>query len=260
MGLMAGKKCLITGIANKRSIAWAIAQAFHREGAELAFTYQGDRLKENLDELLPSLGPVEGFPTYNCDVTRDEDIAAVFAALQERWGSLNVLVHSVAYSPTEELNGRVVDISRKGYGIAQDISAYSLIAMAKHAEPLLEAAGGGSIMSMTYIASGRVVEKYSNMAFAKASLENITRYLAADLGTRNIRVNAISAGPLKTLAASAVKGITHLRDLVEERAPLRRNITQDEVGDVALFLGSDLSRCVTGHVLMADNGFSVMGV
>ncbi|HYF91659.1 MAG TPA: enoyl-ACP reductase [Symbiobacteriaceae bacterium] len=260
MGLMSGKKCLVMGIANKRSIAWGIAQALHREGAELAFTYQNDRLKENVVELVQTLDGHENMPLIPCDVSSDESIEQCFAALGEKWGKLDVLAHSLAYARTEDIQNDFVNIPREGYRIAMEISAWSLIACARHAKPLMEAAGGGSIMTLSYLAAERVVDKYNIMAPAKAALECNVRYLAAELGEKNIRVNAISAGPIKTLAASAVKGVAKLRDIVEERSPLHRNVTIEEVGDVGLFLASGLSRCITGETIYADNGFNIRGV
>lgn len=260
MGLLSGKKCLIMGIANKRSIAWGIAQSLHREGAELAFTYQNERLKENVVELVQSFEGHENMPLIQCDVSTDESIEQAFAALGAQWGKLDVLIHSLAYARTEDIQNDFINIPRDGYKLAMDISAWSLIGCARHAKPLLEAAGGGSIVTLSYLAAERVVDKYNIMAPAKAALECNVRYLAADLGPSNIRVNAISAGPIKTLAASAVKGVAILRNIVEERAPLHRNVTIEEVGDVGLFLASNLSRCVTGETIYADNGFNVMGV
>jgi enoyl-[acyl-carrier protein] reductase I len=257
---MSGKKCLVMGVANKRSIAWGIAQALHREGAELAFTYLNDRFKGNVEELVQSLEGHEQMPLLPCDVAQEGQIEAVFAALAERWGKLDVLVHSIAFARTEDLSRDFLDTPREGYRIAQEISAWSLIACAREAKPLMQAAGGGSIMTLSYLAAEKVVDRYNVMAPAKAALECNVRYLAHELGQHGIRVNALSAGPLKTLAASAVKGISQIRSIVEERAPLRRNVTVEEVGDVGLFLASDLSRCVTGTTLYADSGFHIMGV
>lgn len=257
---MTGKKCLIMGVANKRSIAWGIAQALHREGAELAFTYVNDRLKENVAELVESLEGHETMPLLPCDVAQDGEIEALFDELTRRWGKLDVLVHSIAFARTEDLQKDFVETSREAWRIATEISAWSLIACARGAKPLMEAAGGGSIFTLSYLAAERVVDKYNIMAPAKAALECNVRYLAHELGPSNIRVNAISAGPLKTLASSAVKGVSHLRNIMEERAPLRRNITIEEVGDVGLFLASHLSRCVTGEIIYADNGFNIMGL
>lgn len=258
--LLEGKRALIMGVANNRSIAWGIARAFHREGAVLAFTYQGERLRENLVSLLAELGGAERFPCFPCDVTSDGEIDAVFAGLRDRWGVLDILVHCLAFAGREELARPFAEISRAGYAQAMDVSAYSLIRCAGAARPLLQAAGGGSIITLTYDAVERVVPSYGVMAVAKAALETEVRYLAADLGPSHVRVNAISAGPIRTLAASAVKGISGFRDAVEEIAPLRRNVTTDDIGDVAVFLASDLSRSVTGNIVFADSGFHVMGV
>ena len=260
MGLLDGKRALITGVANKRSIAWGIATAFQREGAELAFNYATDRLKENVVELVGRLPEHERIPVMPCDVSKQQEIDALFAELERRWGTLDILVHSIAFAALEDLKGRFVEISREGLKTAIEISAFSLVALCRGALPLFEKAGGGSVMSLTYNAVERVVPSYNSMAMAKAVLEAETRYLAADLGPQNVRVNAISAGPLKTLAGSAVKGISAARDLMEAKAPLRRNITQEEVGNVAVFLASDWSRAVTGATIFADNGFNILGV
>ena len=259
MGLLDGKKALILGVANKRSIAWGIAAAFQREGAELAFSYAIDRLKENVDELVATLPGHERMPVIRCDVTKQGEIDGLFADVEARWGSLDILVHSIAFAPLEELQGSFTNISRQGLLSAIDISAYSLVALTRGAVPLFEKAGGGSVMSLTFNAAERVVPSYNVMAMAKAVLESETRYLAADLGPKNIRVNTISAGPLKTLAASAVKGISSARELWEAKAPLRRNVTQDEIGNVAVFLASEWSRSITGATIFADNGMNVMG-
>ncbi len=259
MGLLEGKKALITGVANKRSIAWGIATALHREGADLAFNYAIDRLKENVDELVATLPGHEKMPVMRCDVTKPEEIDATFAELEKRWGRLDILVHCIAFAPLEELKGSFSAISRSGLLSAIDISAYSLVSLTRGALPLFEKAGGGSVMSLTFNAAERVVPSYNVMAIAKAALEAETRYLAADLGPKNVRVNTISAGPLKTLAASAVKGISAARELWEAKAPLRRNITQDEIGNVAVFLASEWSRSITGATLFADNGMNIMG-
>ncbi len=256
--LLEGKRALIMGVANKRSIAWGIAAAFHREGAELAFTYQSDRLKENLDELLDGIGGRHKFLTFLCDVQSDEQLAAAFGTLAERWGRLDALAHCIAFADRDDLSRPFSQISRSGYALTMDVSAYSLIAVARHAAPPMT--GGGSILTLTYNAVERVVPGYNVMAVAKAALEAEVRYLASELGPQQIRVNAISAGPLKTLAGSAVKGISKLRDLTEETAPLRRNITQEDVGDVAVFLASDLSHAVTGNTIFVDSGFHIMGV
>jgi enoyl-[acyl-carrier protein] reductase I len=258
MGMMTGKKCLIMGVANKRSIAWGIAQSLHREGAELAFSYQNERLKENLDELVVTLNGYENMPLIQCDVSVDGDIERQFEQITQIWGKLDVLVHSLAFARTEDIKLDFSDVGREGYRIAHEISSWSLIGCAKGAKPLMEAAGGGSIFTLSYLAAERVVPHYNVMASAKAALECNVRYLAAELGPLNIRVNALSAGPLKTLAASAVKGVSLLRSIYEERAPLRRNITIDEVGDVGLFLASNLSRSITGQTIYADSGFNIV--
>ncbi|HTH71577.1 MAG TPA: enoyl-ACP reductase [Candidatus Saccharimonadales bacterium] len=260
MGLLDGKKAIVMGVGNQRSIAWGIATAFQREGAELAFSYATERLRENVEKLVVTLPGHERMPILPCDVGKQEEIDAFFAKVGEAWGKSDILVHSIAFAAVEDLRGRFHEISRDGLKLAIEVSAFSLIALTRAALPLFEKAGGGSVMSLTYNAVDRVVPSYNSMAMAKAVLESATRYLAADLGPQNVRVNAISAGPLKTLAGSAVKGISSARDLMEEKAPLRRNITQDEVGNVAVFLASELSRCVTGATIFADNGFNVLGV
>lgn len=260
MGLLEGKRALVMGVGNKRSIAWGIATAFQREGAKLAFNYPNDRLKENVVELAATLPDHENIPVLACDVGKQEEIDALFSEIDRKWGGLDILVHSIAFAAVEDLKGRFNEISREGLKTAIEISAYSLVAICRAALPLFEKAGGGSVMSLTYNAVDRVVPSYNSMAMAKAVLESSTRYLAADLGPQNVRVNCISAGPLKTLAGSAVKGISSARDLMEAKAPLRRNITQEEVGNVAVFLASDWSRCVTGDTIFADNGFNILGV
>jgi enoyl-[acyl-carrier protein] reductase I len=261
MGLMDGKKCLIMGVANQRSIAWGIAQALHREGAQLAFTYVPDeRMQKNVEKLAGSLEGYESMPMIPCDLQDGAQVEALFQSLRDTWGSLDVFVHSVAFARQEDLTGTFSEISWDGYALAHHISAYSLIEASKHAKPLMEAAGGGSIMTLSYLAAERVVERYNVMATAKAALECNMRYLAAELGPDNIRVNAISAGPLRTLAASAVKGLSAFREVMEEKAPLRRNITLEEVGNVGLFLASDLSTCITGETIYADNGYNILAV
>ena len=259
MGVLDGKKALILGVANKRSIAWGIATAFQREGAELAFSYAIERLRSNVEELVKTLPDNERIPLIECDVTKEEAVAALFADIEKRWGSLDILVHSIAFAPIEELKGSFTNVSRNGVLSAIDISAYSLVSLTRAAVPLFEKAGGGSVMSLTFNAAERVVPSYNVMAIAKAALEAETRYLAADLGGKNIRVNTISAGPLKTLAASAVKGISAARDLWEAKSPLRRNVTQEEIGNVAVFLASEWSRSITGATIFADNGMNIMG-
>jgi enoyl-[acyl-carrier protein] reductase I len=216
-------------------------------------------LKENVDELVQTLPGHEQMPVLPCDVGSEEQIASLFASIGETWGKLDVLLHCLAYARTDDLKKEFIDVDREGYRIAHEISAWSLIGCTKHARPLLNAAGGGSILTLSYLAAQRYIPKYNVMASAKAALECNMRYLAAELGPENIRVNAISAGPVKTLAASAVGGVSILRDHYEERAPLRRNVTIEEVGDVGLFLASDLSRSVTGQTIYSDSGFNILG-
>lgn len=255
-GLLAGKTGIIFGVAHKTSIAWAIAQALSDAGMRLAFTYQGERLEENVRELA---GTLEGSLILPCDVTKDEEIQAVFAAVEKEFGKLDTLVHSVAFAKKEDLGGAYVDTSRDGYLLAQDISAYSLTALTRAAVPLMEKAGGGSVLTLTYLGGERVVENYNVMGVAKAALEMSVRYLAADLGAKNIRVNAISAGPIKTLAARGISGFSKILSYMEEHTPLKRNTETAEVADTALFLASHLSRGVTGEVIHVDSGFHIMG-
>lgn len=255
-GLLKGKTGIIFGVAHKTSIAWAIAQALSNAGMKLAFTYQGERLEKNVRQLAE---PLEDALILPCDVTKDADISAVFEAVSDAYGKLDTLVHSVAFAQKEDLAGRFSETSRAGYLLSQDISAYSLTALSKAAEPLFQKAGGGSIITLTYLGGERVVENYNVMGVAKASLEMSVRYLAADLGAQNIRVNAISAGPIKTLAARGISGFSNILGYMEEHTPLKRNIEAAEVGDTALFLASNLSRGITGEVLHVDAGFHVMG-
>ncbi len=254
--LLDGKRGLVLGIANKRSIAWGIAQAVSREGARLAVTYQGERLEENVRELAQSLKDPVILP---CDVANDEDLVALAQALGKEFGSLDFVVHAVAYALREELDGEFLNTSREGYRIAQDISSYSLTAVARQAVPLMEGRGG-SIVTLTYLGGERVVPHYNVMGVAKAALDMSVRYLASDLGPKGIRVNAISAGPIKTLAASGVHGISKMLEYHRTHAPLRKNTEQEEVGDAALFLVSPLARGVTGEVIHVDGGFHVMGM
>ena len=254
--LLQGKVGLILGIANKRSIAWGIAQSVAREGARLAVTYQGERLKENVDELAAALKDPVVLP---CDVTRDEDLDALAESVKAAFGGLDFLVHAVAFALREELDGEFVSTSREGYRVAQDISSYSLTALAKRFAPLMEGRGG-SIVTLSYLGGERVVPHYNVMGVAKAALEMSVRYLASDLGPRGVRVNAISAGPIKTLAASGVHGLSKMLEYHRNHAPLRKNTEQEEVGDCALFLVSPLSRGVTGEVIHVDGGFHVMAM
>jgi len=255
--LLEGRNGLVLGIANRRSIAWGIAQAVSREGARLAVTFQGQRLEENVRELAQNLKDPLILP---CDVAKDEDVDALASSLQEGLGHLDFVVHAVAYALREELDGDFMNTSREGYRIAQDVSSYSLTAVTRRLAPLMEKTGGGSIVTLSYLGGERVVPHYNVMGVAKAALEMSVRYLANDLGPKGIRVNAISAGPIKTIAASGVQGISKMLEYHRTHAPLRRNTEQEEVGDVALFLVSNLSRGVTGEVIHVDNGFHVMAM
>lgn len=255
MGLMDGKIVLIFGLANKNSIAWGITQRLHEEGATILLSYAGEIMEKRVFPLAKEINCDFVEP---CDVTRDEDLDALFAKVKERYGKLDVLVHSVAFAQREDLGGRFVDVTRDGFKLALDISAYSLIAMTKRAEPLM--GPGGSIMSLTYYAAEKVMPKYHVMAVAKAALETITRYLANDLGPKGIRVNAISAGPIKTLAAAGVPGFRMMLKYAEKAAPLRRLVSQEDVGNTALYLASDLSTNVTGEVLHVDSGYHILGL
>jgi enoyl-[acyl-carrier protein] reductase I len=252
-----GKTGLIVGVANKRSIAWAIAQATARRGARLVLTYQG-RFEEHVREL--SEGLSEPALVLPCDVASDADIDAVVVRIDRELGGLDFLVHGAAFAPREELTSPFLSTSREGFRVALDVSAYSLIALARSAAPLMEKRGGGSILTLTYIGSARVFPNYNVMGVAKAALEATVRYLAADLGPRNIRVNAISAGPIKTLAAAGVGGFSRILDVYRERAPLRRNVEAAEVGEAAAFLLSDEGKAIAGEVLLVDCGFHVMGM
>jgi enoyl-[acyl-carrier protein] reductase I len=255
MGLMDGKVALIFGVANKNSIAWGITQRFHEEGATVLLSYAGQVLEKRVKPLADEIGC--DF-VMEADVTKNEDLDAVFDAVREQYGKIDVLVHCVAFARREDMGGRFVDISRDGFALAMDISAYSLIAMAKRAEPLM--AEGGSIMSLTYYAAEKVMPKYHAMAVAKAALETITRYLAADLGPKGIRVNTISAGPIKTLAAAGVPGFRLMLKFSEKTAPMRALVSQEEVGDTAVYLGSDLSAKVTGETIHIDAGYHILGM
>jgi enoyl-[acyl-carrier protein] reductase I len=254
--LLEGKIGVVLGVANKRSIAWGIAQAAAREGARLALTYQGERLEENVRELSEGLQNPVLFP---CDVSRDEDLDRLAEDVRREFGGVDFVVHSVAYALREELDGEFLNTSREGYRVAQDISSYSLTAAARRLAPLMEGREG-SIVTLTYLGGERVVPHYNVMGVAKAALDMSVRYLAADLGPRGIRVNAISAGPIKTLAASGVHGISKMLEYHRTHAPLRKNTEQDEVGDAAVFLLSRLGRGVTGEVIHVDGGFHVMGM
>jgi enoyl-[acyl-carrier protein] reductase I len=255
MGLMDGKRGLILGVANAHSIAWGIARALHREGATLGFTYAGEALERRVRPLAESLGAPLIAP---CDVTRDEEIAALMERAREILGQIDVLVHAIAFANKDELNGPYLRTTREGFHLAMDVSVYSLTALLRAAEPLL--APGASILTLTYHGARQVIPNYNVMGVAKAALEASVRYLAADLGPRGVRVNAISAGPIRTLAASGIAGFRAMHRTFAAQAPLRRNVTIDDVGDAALWLCSDLSRAVTGEVLYVDAGFNIMGM
>jgi enoyl-[acyl-carrier protein] reductase I len=250
---------VIVGVANKRSLAWAIARAVHAAGARLALTYQNDRLRENVEELAATLDPAPLL--LPCDVSQDADIAALFERVGAAWpGGLDFLVHGAAFAPREAISEPFVKTSREAWRIALDVSAYSLVALASGAAPLMAARGGGSILTLTYLGSERVFPNYNVMGVAKAALEASVRYLASDLGPQNIRVNAISAGPVKTLAAAGVSGFSSILKVYQERAPLRRNIETAEVAEAALFLLGPAGRAVTAEVLHVDSGYHAMGM
>jgi enoyl-[acyl-carrier protein] reductase I len=257
MSQLAGTHGLIVGVANKRSIAWAIAQAAAREGARLALTYQGERLEENVRELAAGLDRPLVLP---CDVGDDGQIAAVFEAIGREFGGLDFLVHGAAFAPPGELAAPFLQTSREGFRVALDVSAYSLVALARGAAPLMERRGGGSILTLTYLGSARVFPNYNVMGVAKAALEACVRYLAADLGRQAVRVNAISAGPIKTLAASGIAGFSNILQIYRDRAPLRRTVEAAEVAEAAIFLLGPAGRAVTGEVLMVDAGYHVTGM
>ncbi len=259
MGFMAGKKALIVGVASDRSIASGIAEAFAREGCELAFTYQNDKLKGRVEKLAERLGQDTAL-LYPCDVSSDTEIDAVFAALGKKWDGLDILVHSVGFAPREQLAGGFLEsITREGYAISHDISAYSLAALAKAALPMMEGRNG-AILTLTYNAATQVVPNYNVMGLAKASLESCVRFLAADLGPKGIRVNAISAGAVKTLAAAGIGGFRKMLGYAERAAPLRRTVTIEEIGNAAAFLCSDLASGITGETTFVDAGVNIMGM
>jgi enoyl-[acyl-carrier protein] reductase I len=254
----AGKHGLVLGVANKRSLAWAIAQRASEAGAELALTYQGERLEENVRELAATLPrPSLIVP---CDVTKDDQIAALFASIDEKFGGLDFVVHGAAFAPPEALKAPYTETSREAFRMALDISAYSLVALARGAKPLMSRRGGGSIVTLMYLGSQRVFPNYNVMGVAKAALECSVKYLASDLGPENIRVNAISAGPIKTLAAAGISGFSSILQVYRDRAPMKRNIESGEVADAAFFLLGSASRGITGEVLMVDAGFHAMGM
>jgi enoyl-[acyl-carrier protein] reductase I len=252
--LLDGKNGLIIGVANKHSIAWAIAQSAANQGARLLFNYQNERLRENVEELAATM---PGAKAFACDVGNDAEIVSLMQQVQKEFGRLDFLVHSVAFAPREELTGQFVNTTRQGFATALDVSAYSLVAVTRAVAPLMT--DGGSVVTLTYLGAERVVPHYNVMGVAKAALEATVRYLAHDLGPKNIRVNAISAGPIKTLAARGVSGISKMVDHHREFAPLRRATEQGEVGDTALFLVSALGRGITGEVIYVDGGYHILG-
>ena len=256
MPLLEGKTGIVFGVANKRSIAWAIAQAWAREGAKLAFTYQGERLKDNVEELAGTFGA--DTLILPCDVTKDEDIARVFTEVGAKFSKLNLLLHSVAYAPKDALEGEFVNTSREAFRVAHDVSAYSLVALARGAAALMP--DGGSIVAMSYYGAEKVVPHYNVMGVAKAALEASTRYLAYDLGPKKIRVNCISAGPVQTLAARGIAGFGDMMKHYEVHAPLKRSCTTEELGQTGAFLASDGAAGITGQVIYVDGGYQIMGM
>ena len=256
MSSLSGKTGLIVGVADKRSISWAIAQAAAAAGARLALTYPSERLEENVRELAATLDRPVILP---CDVSSDQQIDALTASIDAEFGGIDFVLHGAAFAPKDELNNPFVHTSREGFRIALDVSAYSLVGLTRAMVPLLKKRGGGSVLTLTYLGSQRVFTNYNVMGVAKAALEASVRYLASDLGPDNIRVNAISAGPIKTLAAMGIKDFSSIRDVYKERTPLRRNVELEDVADAAMFLLSSASRGVTGEILMVDAGYHAMG-
>jgi enoyl-[acyl-carrier protein] reductase I len=257
MADLAGKHGLIVGVANKRSISWAIAQAAAAQGARIALTYPSERLEENVRDLAATL---EGALVLPCDVTRDDELAAVSEAIDRDFGGLDFLVHGAAFAPPAELSRPFVETSREGFRTALDISVYSLIGLTRVVLPLFERRGGGSVLTLTYLGSDRVFPNYNVMGVAKAALESSVRYLAADLGPRNVRVNAISSGPIKTLAASGISGFSSILQVYRDRAPLRKTVELGEVADVAAFLLGSGSRGITGEIVFVDAGYHAVGM
>jgi enoyl-[acyl-carrier protein] reductase I len=257
MGFLHGKRALVTGILSQRSIAWGIANAMHREGAQLAFTYVDEKLKGRVDEAATAFG---SNIVLKCDVTRDADVEGVFTELGKHWDGFDILIHSIGFAPGDALKGEFLDgLTRENFAIAHDISSYSLAALAKAARPMMKGRGG-AILTLTYLGADRALANYNVMGLAKASLEANVRYLAYNLGPEGTRVNAISAGPIKTLAASGIANFRKMLDHVEENAPLRRSVTIDEVGNTAAFLCSDLASGITGEVTFVDAGYNTLGM
>lgn len=256
MGMLSGKRALIVGVASKLSIAYGIAQAMHREGAELAFTYQNEKLKDRVLRFAKEWGTPEG-NCFPCDVSSDEEIDSVFEQLNKQWDYLDIIVHAVGFAPSDQLNGSFVDVTtRDGFRIAHDISSFSLVALAKSAQPMLKGRQG-SIITLSYLGAVQTMPNYNVMGLAKASLEAGVRFLATSMGPRGHRVNAISAGPIRTLAASGIKNFRSMLNYNASRTPLRRNTSTEEVGNTAAFLGSDLASGITGQIIYVDNGFSI---
>lgn len=256
MKLLEGKRGVIFGVANDRSIAWAISQALHKEGAELAFTYAGEVLEKRVRPLAEGIGAKVILP---CDVTKDEEIDRVFQTLRQEWGGLDILIHAVAYATKEDLSNPYIQTGRQGFHLALDVSAYSFVVLSRQAAALMEGRKG-SILTMTYMGSEKVIPNYNVMGVAKAALEASVRYLAYDLGPKGIRVNAISAGPIRTLAASGIAGFKEMLHYSSERAPLKRNIDAEEVARAALYLVSDMASAMTGEVVHVDAGYNIMGM
>lgn len=253
--LMQGKKALVFGVVNERSIAYGIAKALRDNGAELAFGYAAEPIRKRIEPIAEKLGAPF---VFQCNVSQDEEIASAAALVGEKWGNVDCLVHSIAYANREDLAGRFIDTSREGFRVALDVSAYSLVALCRAFEPLF--APGASVMTMSYYGSGRVVANYNAMGVAKSALESSVRYLAVDLGKRGVRINAISAGPVKTMAASAISGFRTILETIENRSPLKRNVSLEDIGRCALYLASDLSSGTTGEVIFVDSGYNIMGV
>ena len=257
MGFLEGKRALIVGVASNKSIAWGIAQAMRREGAEIAMTYQNERLQGRVEKMAAEL---DSDLTFQCNVDTDEEINTAFSELAKHWGHLDILVHSIAFAQREELEGEYLDkVTREGFRIAHEVSSYSFAALAKAARPLMQGRNA-ALLTLTYLGAVRSLPSYNVMGLAKASLEANVRYMSQSLGPEGIRVNAISAGPIKTLAASGVRDLRKFLDHVEKASPMRRNVTIDEVGNVAAFLCSDLASAVTGEITYVDNGFSTIGI
>ena len=257
MGFLAGKRALIVGVASNRSIAWGVARAMHREGAALAFSYQNDKLRPRVEKFA---GECDSDLVFPCDVEKDEEISALFEQLGKRWDGLDIVVHAVAYAPREALEGNFVDsVNRENFRVAHDISAYSFVALAKAALPLMQGRNA-ALITMTYLGSIRAVPHYNVMGVAKASLEASVRYMAQSLGPQGIRVNAVSAGPIRTLAASGIGGFRKMQSAFEQTAPLRRSVSIDEVGNAAAFLCSDLASGITGEITYVDGGFNTVAM